>query len=68
MTANPYPANLPPANLVMPDFSKSPGGFGAGVAASNKKIYLAVLEEYANGSVRNLFCFLSLSDTRRFVW
>jgi hypothetical protein len=57
MTANPYPTNLPPANLVMPDFSKSPGGFGVGATASNKKIYLAVLEEYANGSVRHLKTF-----------
>ncbi|KAG7088325.1 hypothetical protein E1B28_012334 [Marasmius oreades] len=47
---NPSPSNLPPAQLVMPDFSKNPGGFGAGASASNQTVYLAVLEEYATGT------------------
>lgn len=35
----------------MPDFAKNPGGFGAGATANNDPVYLAVLEEYATGSV-----------------
>jgi hypothetical protein len=41
------PANPAPAQLVMPDFSKSPGGFGNGATATNKTVYLAVVEEWA---------------------
>ncbi|KAF9267336.1 hypothetical protein L218DRAFT_894502 [Marasmius fiardii PR-910] len=47
---NPSPSNLPPAQLTMPDFSKNPGGFGAGASTSNQTVYLAVLEEYATGT------------------
>ncbi|KAJ7644204.1 hypothetical protein FB45DRAFT_737212 [Roridomyces roridus] len=46
---NPNPSNLPPAQLVMPDFSKNPGGFGLGESESNGNFVLAVLEEYATG-------------------
>ncbi|ESK95759.1 hypothetical protein Moror_12488 [Moniliophthora roreri MCA 2997] len=47
---NPSPPNLPPAQLVMPDFSKNPGGFGGGATATNQTVYLAVIEEYATGT------------------
>ncbi|KAJ6559089.1 hypothetical protein DFH09DRAFT_1161819 [Mycena vulgaris] len=47
---NPNPPNTPPAQLIMPDFSKNPGGFGSGASATNATCYLAVFEEYANGS------------------
>ncbi|KAJ8080474.1 hypothetical protein AAF712_003115 [Marasmius tenuissimus] len=47
---NPSPTNQPPTQLVMPDFSKNPGGFGAGAPASNQTVYLAVMEEYATGT------------------
>ncbi|KAK7469345.1 hypothetical protein VKT23_003825 [Stygiomarasmius scandens] len=46
---NPNPSNPPPAQLVMPDFSKNPGGFGTGKVDSDGKFVLAVLEEYADG-------------------
>ncbi|KAK7048456.1 26S proteasome subunit P45, partial [Favolaschia claudopus] len=46
---NPSPSNLPPPKLVMPNFSTSRGGFGAGASASNATYYLAVFEEYATG-------------------
>lgn len=46
---NPNPPNPPPAQLVMPDFSKNPGGFGVGAPDSNATVYLAVLEEFATG-------------------
>lgn len=45
-TADPYPKNPAPAQLVMPDFSKAPGGFGAGATGSDIKMYFVVLEEY----------------------
>lgn len=35
----------------MPDFSKSPGGFGAGAAGVDAPFYLVVIEEYSNGEV-----------------
>ncbi|KAJ7717257.1 hypothetical protein B0H14DRAFT_3012049, partial [Mycena olivaceomarginata] len=44
---NPDPQNTPPPTLVMPNFSVSPGGFGAGASATNATFYLAVFEEYA---------------------
>ncbi|KAJ6585371.1 hypothetical protein B0H19DRAFT_1059605 [Mycena capillaripes] len=47
---NPSPKNLAPPNLTMPDFSKNPGGFGAGAPDSNGEFALVVLEEYATGS------------------
>ncbi|KAK7056905.1 hypothetical protein VNI00_002623 [Paramarasmius palmivorus] len=47
---NPYPPNLPPAQLIMPDFSKNPGGFGGGASCENQTVWLAVLEEYATGT------------------
>ncbi|KAF8993524.1 hypothetical protein BDQ17DRAFT_1368282 [Cyathus striatus] len=43
---NPNPTNLPPSQLVMPDFSKLGGGFGSGATVSNATFYLVVLEEY----------------------
>ncbi|EIN12882.1 hypothetical protein PUNSTDRAFT_60385 [Punctularia strigosozonata HHB-11173 SS5] len=43
---NPWPVNPPPAQLVMPNFSISPGGFGTGKTASDVPMYLAVVEEY----------------------
>jgi hypothetical protein len=49
--AVPYPKNPPPAQLIMPDFSKSPGGFADGKSASNAAVYLAVLEEWNSCSV-----------------
>ena len=42
---NPFPTNLPPTTLTMPDFSSFQGGFGEGMNASNKKVWLTVLEE-----------------------
>jgi hypothetical protein len=50
--AVPYPKNPPPASLTMPDFSRSPGGFADGQFASNKAVYIAVLEEWNDCSVR----------------
>jgi hypothetical protein len=44
------PTNLPPAQLVMPDFSKNPGGFGVGASATNATYYLAVFEEYSTST------------------
>ena len=44
--AVPHPTNPAPAQLVMPDFSKPQGGWGAGQAASDKTFQLAVLEEW----------------------
>ncbi|KAF7335462.1 hypothetical protein MVEN_02199500 [Mycena venus] len=47
---NPFPKNpAPPANLTMPDFSKSEGGFGSGESAIAKEVALVVIEEYATG-------------------
>ncbi|KAJ7761574.1 hypothetical protein DFH07DRAFT_421590 [Mycena maculata] len=56
---NPNPSNTPPAQLVMPNFSIPPGGFGTGASATNATFYLAVFEEYANGagSIGNLISF-----------
>lgn len=50
--ANPNPANPPPAQLVMPDFSISPGGFGVGATAQDATFYFAVMEEWATCAVR----------------
>ncbi|KAI0688889.1 hypothetical protein C8Q76DRAFT_772075 [Earliella scabrosa] len=44
--AVPYPQHPAPEQLVMPDFSKPQGGWGAGQAASDKTFQLAVLEEW----------------------
>ncbi|KAJ7175961.1 hypothetical protein C8R46DRAFT_1030913 [Mycena filopes] len=46
---NPNPPNTPPAQLVMPNFSIPPGGFGAGASVTNATFYIAVFEEYSNG-------------------
>ncbi|KAJ7761602.1 hypothetical protein DFH07DRAFT_423328 [Mycena maculata] len=46
---NPNPPNLAPAQLIMPDFSKNPGGFGTGESDSNGNFALMVIEEYATG-------------------
>ncbi|KAG6857161.1 hypothetical protein H0H87_008731 [Tephrocybe sp. NHM501043] len=46
---NPYPKNQPPSELTMPDFSKSPGGFGTGLQSENKDCLFVVLEEYGTG-------------------
>jgi len=48
---NPNPPNPVPSQLVMPDFSKSPGGWGAGIPASNMTMYIVVLEEFADGVI-----------------
>ncbi|KAL1744440.1 hypothetical protein HDZ31DRAFT_64108 [Schizophyllum fasciatum] len=47
---NPYPAHPVPTQLTMPDFSKNQGGFGSGKAAHDAPMYLAVFEEWADGS------------------
>ncbi|KAJ7928000.1 hypothetical protein B0H13DRAFT_2182448 [Mycena leptocephala] len=47
---NPSPKNVAPATLTMPDFSKSPGGWGTGMSDSNKDFALIVMEEYATGT------------------
>ncbi|KZP05230.1 hypothetical protein FIBSPDRAFT_766177 [Athelia psychrophila] len=47
---NPNPSNPPPSLLVMPDFAKGSGGFGAGKTASNVRLHFAVLEEWSDGS------------------
>ena len=46
-----------PSSLTMPDFSKSPGGFGSGKTASNIPVYLTVLEETATCDVCVLMFF-----------
>ncbi|KAL0580642.1 hypothetical protein V5O48_001372 [Marasmius crinis-equi] len=48
---NPHPGNRPPTQLVMPDFSKPLGGWGTGASVSNATFYLAVFEEYGDGTV-----------------
>ncbi|KAJ7134726.1 hypothetical protein C8R44DRAFT_829132 [Mycena epipterygia] len=47
---NPSPKNPPPAQLIMPDFSANPGGWGTGASDSNGSFALVVLEEYATGT------------------
>lgn len=47
---NPNPPNPPPAQLVMPDFSKNPGGWGTGASDKNGHFALVVMEEYATGT------------------
>ncbi|KAJ3752120.1 hypothetical protein EV360DRAFT_55786 [Lentinula raphanica] len=47
---NPNPPNPAPAQLTMPDFALSPGGWGVGETASNGTFYLVVLEEYVTGN------------------
>ncbi len=50
--AVPYPTHPAPANLTMPDFSQRVGsGFGGGINITDAKVYLAVLEEWATGTV-----------------
>ncbi|KAJ3747132.1 hypothetical protein DFH05DRAFT_1478616 [Lentinula detonsa] len=46
---NPNPSNPAPAQLIMPDFALSPGGWGVGETMSNGTFYLVVLEEYVTG-------------------
>ncbi|KAK7056906.1 hypothetical protein VNI00_002624 [Paramarasmius palmivorus] len=46
----PYATHPAPAQLVMPDFSRYYSGFGGGQSASNAPVYLAVIEEYKQGS------------------
>ncbi|KAI0366898.1 hypothetical protein BV20DRAFT_971200 [Pilatotrama ljubarskyi] len=57
--AVPYPKNPAPPQLTMPDFSKSPGGFGGAHSASDQTVQLAVLEEWAGcaNDVRPLSLF-----------
>ncbi|KAH8109798.1 hypothetical protein DFH11DRAFT_904410 [Phellopilus nigrolimitatus] len=45
---NQDPPNPAPSELTMPDFAKSPGGFGAGASASAKTMYLSVVEEWSS--------------------
>ncbi|KAJ7147061.1 hypothetical protein C8R43DRAFT_538853 [Mycena crocata] len=47
---NPNPPNTAPAKLVMPDFSKNPGGWGTGASDNNAEFALVVMEEYATGT------------------
>ncbi|KAJ4482011.1 hypothetical protein J3R30DRAFT_3285916 [Lentinula aciculospora] len=47
---NPNPPNPAPAQLIMPDFALSPGGWGVGATMSNGTFYLVVLEEYVTGN------------------
>ncbi|KAL1715953.1 hypothetical protein EV715DRAFT_206321 [Schizophyllum commune] len=47
---NPYPNQPVPKQLTMPDFSVNQGGFGSGKTASDAPMYLAVFEEWADGS------------------
>lgn len=42
---NPYPPNLAPTSLVMPDFSLNTGGFQHKVNVTNLTVWLTVLEE-----------------------
>lgn len=51
LTAVPYETHPAPAQLTMPDFSKSLGGWGSGQAAGNVNFTLFVFEEYGDGSV-----------------
>ena len=48
---SPYPDNPTPAALTMPDFATLPEGFGRGEDATNRPVYLAVLEEWAECTV-----------------
>ncbi|KAK0201907.1 hypothetical protein DFS33DRAFT_1455708 [Desarmillaria ectypa] len=48
---NDYLHNPPPPFLAMPNFEDLPVGFGVGEPCKNKKIYLAVIKEYATGEV-----------------
>ena len=41
----------------MPDFASSPGGWAAGMSASNVNMMLTVIEEWGDGTVR-IFLFL----------
>ena len=52
LAENPNPPNRAPAQLVMPDFSKRPGGFASGGNASDLEVWLAVVEEWGTCSVR----------------
>ncbi|KAI0632039.1 hypothetical protein C8Q77DRAFT_1074143 [Trametes polyzona] len=49
--AVPYPKNPPPPQLTMPDFSKSPGGFGSSRSASDQTMQLAVIEEWSGCAI-----------------
>ncbi|KAG8834899.1 hypothetical protein FRC17_006446 [Serendipita sp. 399] len=42
----PNPNPPVPSALVMPDFSKQPGGFGTGATACNLPVYINVIEEW----------------------
>lgn len=52
ITAVPYAKNPAPAQLTMPDFATSPGGFAAGATGSNVNMQLVVIEEWGTGQVR----------------
>ena len=43
----------------MPNFSVNQGGFGSGKTASDAPMYLAVFEEWADGSVSSIFIVAS---------
>ena len=49
-TDNNHPVESLPEKLTMPDFSVNQGGFGSGKTASDAPMYLAVFEEWADGS------------------
>ncbi|KAF1985694.1 hypothetical protein K402DRAFT_379006 [Aulographum hederae CBS 113979] len=63
--SNPNPPNPPPRELVMPDFSERPGGFGSGTSVADLEVWLAVIEEYnyCQGIVGN-----HLSLTANYLW
>ena len=50
-TGSPDPDNPTPATLTMPNFDTLPEGFGQGEDATNRPVYLTVLEEWAECTV-----------------
>lgn len=66
VVAVPYPQHPAPPNLTMPDFSKSPGGFGTGATCSDQTFYLAVFEEYSECavSVDRVYCGVFVLTSR----
>ena len=58
-TDNNHPVEQLPEKLTMPDFSVNQGGFGSGKTASDAPMYLAVFEEWADGSVSSDFIVAS---------
>ena len=59
LVANPFPKNLPPNDLRMPDFTVGRRGSVGGESATNLKVWLTVLEEWKDCTVSPSFENLS---------